>query len=116
MLLLGVKNSIVYLFGFSSWVDTKLESLLKIIKEQNETDLEINIILMHDGVIGTSKKGEVPKILAEVLSLPVNIFAILPDIKARGIDPKDLHNQIKPIEYDELVDILIDSQKIVSWI
>lgn len=110
------KNSIVYLYGFSPALSVKLKDLLKILKEQLETNTEVNLVLMHDGVIGTLKKGETPKFLVELLKLPLNAYAITPDIKARGMDPNNLINQIKGIGYEDLVDILVNTQKIVSWL
>jgi sulfur relay protein TusB/DsrH len=50
------------------------------------------------------------------LNLPITIYAINPDIIARGIDPVNLRNNIKGIGYEELVDILAKTPKIVSWI
>ncbi len=115
MRILSIKKSIVYLYGFSITSSDKIKSLLKILKEQVETDTEISIVLIHDGVIGTSKRGKTPKLLVELLNLPLNIYTMIPDIKARGIDPNHLINQIKGIEYDELVDILVEKEQIVSW-
>lgn len=110
------KNSIVYLYGFSPTLSSKLKVLLKILKDQLETNIEINIVLIHDGVIGTSAKGETPESLVELLMLPLNVYIMIPDIKARGMNPNKLINQIKGIEYDALVDILVDTEKIVSWL
>jgi len=112
---MDVKNSIVYLFGFSSRFETKLRSLLEIVEEQIEEDIKISIVLIHDGVIGVSKKEFTPLVLNDLLKLPVDIYAMLPDIKARGIDSQNLLQKIKGINYDDLVDILVSSQKIVSW-
>jgi sulfur relay protein TusB/DsrH len=116
MVNMNKKNSIVYLYGFSPTFSNKSNLLLKIIKEQLGTNTEINIVLMHDGVVGTSMKGATPKFLIELLKLPLNAYALSPDIKARGIDPNNLINQIKGIEYEDLVDILVSTQKIVSWV
>jgi len=112
---MDVKNSIVYLFGFSSRFETKLRSLLKIVEEQIEEDIKISIVLIHDGVIGVSKKELTPPVLKDLMKLPVDIYAMIPDIKARGLDTKNLIEHITAIDYDLLVDILVDSQKIVSW-
>ncbi|MFX0000934.1 MAG: sulfurtransferase complex subunit TusB [Candidatus Hodarchaeota archaeon] len=108
-------NSIVYLYGFSPNSNDKLETLIEILKEQTSLDLEINIVLIQDGVIGTSRKGITPESIKTLLNLPVNVCAIIPDIKARGMDPNNLINQVKAIEYEDLVDILVETQKIVSW-
>ena len=112
---MDVKNSIVYLFGFSSRFETNLRSLLEIVEEQIEEDIKISIVLILDGVIGVSKKELTPLVLNDLLKLPVDIYAMIPDIKARGIDSKNLLEQVKGISYDDLVDILVSSQKIVSW-
>ena len=112
---MGVKNSIVYLFGFSSRFEIKLRSLLEIVEEQIEEDIKISIVLIHDGVIGVSKKELTPPVLNDLLKHPVDIYAMIPDIKARGIDYQNLLEKIKGINYDDLVDILVSSQKIVSW-
>ena len=112
---MGEKNSMVYLFGFSPNFGDKLDSLLKILKEQTETGIEISIILIHDGIIGASKRGETPKTLMDLLKLPVKVHAMIPDIEARGMDSQNLLEKIKGINYADLVDILVGSQKIVSW-
>jgi len=83
---------------------------------QLELDVDISVILMHDGVIGTSKKAKTPLSLKNLVNLSISIFAIIPDIKARGMDPNNMLEEIKGIEYDKLVDLLVDAQKIVSWI
>ncbi len=108
-------NSIVYLYGFSPTLKEKLETILEILKEQIELNIEINLVLIHDGVIGTSKKGIIPESLKKIINLPVNIYALIPDIKARGMDPNALINKVKGIDYEDLVDILVLTQKIVSW-
>jgi len=108
-------NSIVYLYGFSPTSNDKLETLIEILKEQTSLDFEVNIVLIQDGVIGISRKGIIPGSMKTLLNLPVNVCAIIPDIKARGMDPNNLINQVKAIEYEDLVDILVKTQKIVSW-
>ncbi|MFX0037512.1 MAG: sulfurtransferase complex subunit TusB [Candidatus Hermodarchaeota archaeon] len=109
------KNSVIYLYGFSLMSNDKIKSLVKILKDQIKMNTEISIVLIHDGVIGGSKKGETPESLEELLLLPLNLYAIIPDIKARGMDPSDLINKIKGIEYNDLVEILVNTKKIVSW-
>ncbi len=109
------QNSIVYLYGFSPRQDDKLRSLLKILKEQIESNMIINIVLIHDGVIGTTKKEKIPEILRETLDLPINFFILIPDLKARGMDPNNLIDKITGIDYNDFVDLLVDMKKIVSW-
>jgi len=109
-------NHIVYLYGFSLRKDANLGKIIIILKEQINTGAKIKIVLMHDGVIGISKIGKAPSSLMELLDLPVEVYAIIPDIKARGIDIQTIHEKILVIEYDNLVDILAETPKIVSWL
>ena len=108
-------NSIVYLYGFSIRFGHKLDNLLKILKEQSKTNKNIIFVFIHDAVIGISKKSIIPPSLVEFLNLPLTIYAMIPDIIARGIDPINLRNKIEGIDYEELVDILANTTKIVSW-
>jgi sulfur relay protein TusB/DsrH len=109
-------ESIVYLYGFSLRFSDKIENLLKILKEQSKTNMNIIYVLIHDAVIGTSKKNLIPPSLVELLNLPITMYVMIPDLLARGIDPTNLRNNIKGIGYEELVDILANTPKIVSWI
>ncbi len=107
-------KKLVYLFGFSTRKSTSIDNLFNIVKEQTK-DANIAVVLIHDGVIGTSKKGLMPTSLNLLLNLPITVFAMTPDLLARGIDPDSVDTRIKCIEYDVLVDILAQTPKIASW-
>ncbi len=107
-------NKLVYLFGFSTRKSTSIDNLFNIIKEQIK-DANVTVVLIHDGVIGTSKKGVMPSSLNLLLNLPITVFAMTPDLLARGIDPESVDTRINCIEYDVLVDILAKTPKIASW-
>lgn len=109
-------NSIVYLYGFSLRLSHKLDNLLKILKEHSKSNKNIIFVLIHDAVIGTSKKSNIPSSLVELLNLPITLYTMIPDIIARGINPMNLRNKIQGIYYEKLVDILANTPKIVSWI
>ena len=107
-------KKLVYLFGFSTRKSTSIDNLFNIVKEQTK-DANVTVVLMHDGVIGTSKKGVMPTSLNLLLNLSMTVFAMTPDLLARGIDPDSVDTRIKCIEYDVLVDILAKTPKIASW-
>jgi sulfur relay protein TusB/DsrH len=109
------KKDIVYLYGFSTRKQMYLDNLLGIVSEQTENNVSIAIVLIHDGVIGTSRSGTIPRLLDKLLNLPVSVFALLPDLLARGIEPNTVDPRIKCIEYDDLVDILAQTPKVASW-
>jgi sulfur relay protein TusB/DsrH len=112
---MNTQNSILYFYGFSLRQSDRMTSLLKILKEQIKSNLEINIVLIHDGVIGTTLKEKTPELLIELLNLPIKVYTVIQDIKARGMDPNNLIDNIKGIDYNYLVDLLVDMGKIVSW-
>ena len=109
------EKDIVYLYGFSTRKQMHLDNLLGIITEQVENNTNIAFVLIHDGVIGTSKSGRMPTILDKLLNLSISVFALLPDLLARGIKPNTVDPRIKCIEYDDLVDILAQTPKVASW-
>ena len=106
----------LYLFGFSEITGNHLERLLPLIKAQINRGAQIGIVLIHDWVIGINVKGKIPKAMEDLLSLNISIFAMIPDLMARGLNPENIHNKIKPLEYDDLIEILDGTPKIISWI
>jgi sulfur relay protein TusB/DsrH len=109
-------NFIIYLYGFNTLRKFQLDNLLKIIKEQINIGANIKLVLIHDGVIGLSKKGKKNTSLLDLLNLPLTIYAIKADLLARGIDIKNLYEKIKIIDYEDLVDLLAETPRIVSWV
>jgi sulfur relay protein TusB/DsrH len=106
---------ILYLFGFSEVVGNQMKKLLPLITTQVRKSDRVGVALIHDGVIGYNKKGKIPLANQDLLNLGVPVFALTPDLKARGISLEDLHEKVKLMEYGELVDLLENSKKIISW-
>jgi len=115
VIIIEAEKDIVYLYGFSTRKQMYLDNLLGIVSEQIENNVSISIVLIHDGVIGTSQSGTIPSLLDKLLNLSVSVFALLPDLLARGIEPNTIDRRIKCIDYDELVDILAQIPKVASW-
>jgi sulfur relay protein TusB/DsrH len=113
--MIEIEKDIVYLYGFSTRKKMYLDNLLGVVREQTENNVNITIVLIHDGVIGTSLSGTTPILLNKLLTLPVTVFVMTPDLLARGIEPKTVDPRIKCIEYDDLVDILAQTPKVASW-
>ena len=109
------KLDIVYLFGFSGLTGYQLERLLPILKSQIEDNSKLGLVLIQDGVIGITTKGKISKQIEELLNLDVAIFAMKSDMKARGIAPEHIHGKIKSIEYDDLIDVIDTTPKVISW-
>jgi sulfur relay protein TusB/DsrH len=105
----------IYLFGFSGLAGNQLRRLLPILKSQIKKNTKLGLVLIQDGVIGISTKGKIPKQMEELLDLDVAVFAIKSDTVARGIDPEFIHSKIKSIEYDDLIDVIDATPKVISW-
>ncbi len=110
-----IEKDIVYLYGFSTRKQVYFDSLLSIVSKQIEINVSIAIVLIHDGVIGTSQRGIMPGLLDKMLNLSISVFALIPDLLARGIELNTVDPRIKCIEYRDLVDILTQAPKVASW-
>jgi sulfur relay protein TusB/DsrH len=111
-----MEMDLIYLFGFSEMTGNHLERLLPILRAQIKKNHQIGFVLIHDGVIGLSRKGKTPTSMIELLGLNITIYALKPDMNARGIPLNQLHDKIYAIDYDELVDVLESTKKVISWI
>ena len=108
-------KKILYLYGFNTKHNIKSTFLKRIIQEELNLGAEINLVLLHDAVLGISKKEKTPDLINQLLNLPLNIYAVKPDIIARGLDPNMVFQKIKIIEYDDLVDLLVEMPITASW-
>jgi tRNA 2-thiouridine synthesizing protein B len=109
------KHDIVYLVGHSARQETHLKNILPIVSAQQiDGGKDVGIVLMQDGVIGTSKRGTVPEPISNLITMNIPVHVLAPDMKARGIDPDEAIDGVDVIEYNGLVDILAESDKIIS--
>jgi len=108
-------NDLVYLYGFTPRNTDRMENFISLIEVQLKLDAKIVVILIHDGVIGLSKKGIMPETMKKLLNLPIKVYGMRLDLLARGFSPDEIDNRVECIEYENLVDILADTPKIASW-
>lgn len=105
----------IYLFGFSPRYGNQLNRLLPIIKNHLTKGKSIGMVLIHDGVIGASSKGKMTASMEQLGNLDLRVYVMKPDLKARGIPLEHTNEKFRPIEYTELVDLLDNSLKVISW-
>jgi sulfur relay protein TusB/DsrH len=96
-------------------LESKLVNLLRLLDNQVKQKKQIHLIFIHDGVIGTSKQTTITPSLQHLLTLPISLYTLKSDLIARGINAQNLQEGIKGIEYEDLVDLLVSTPKIVSW-
>jgi sulfur relay protein TusB/DsrH len=108
-------KSILYLFGFSERMGKHLEKLIPLLESQIKKGSKIRLVFIHDGVINSTSKGKIPESVKELMNLNIVLYTMIPDAKARGISVEHIQNKIKPINYEELVELIDTTPKIISW-
>lgn len=109
------QKTYLYLYGFSIRQGKQIDNLFKILSEQLKTQIQIKFVLIHDGILGISKKARTPLKLDDLLNLDIKVYAVIKDIKARGLDPKEIDERIQAIDYEDLVDFLVETPRTISW-
>jgi len=72
------------------------------------------ILLIEDGVYA-ARAGTRVQAALEALT-DVRIFALEPDLKARGIRSDDVFEGVTVVGYDGFVDLAVEHDKIQSWL
>ena len=72
------------------------------------------ILLIEDGVYGALKGTTVTKKVEEALK-KVSIYALYPDIEARGMQDRAVDG-IKLIDYSGFVDLVAEHNTVQSWL
>lgn len=104
-----VKNLVLY--GFSGFYHCQRNRLQSVISGLED----IAVVLMEDAVIGTAKtekNGPYSSLKDEKITL----YCLLEDLNARGIDQNNLETGINPISYSMLIDLIENSEKLISWL
>lgn len=100
--------STLHTINKSSYTNNALSSCLKICAESDA------ILLLEDGVFSATKSAPAASELQSLTNKGVKIFALINDIKARGLEEK-LAPNIQPIDYDTFVQLTIVHRCVQSW-
>ncbi len=111
----GLKvTKVLYITSKSIYTCAAQGTLLDITKAQIKKGHEIGILLIQDSTLACWKGGQ--NIIAEAASHGATIFAIKEDLDARGIIGSNIHPDIKPVNYDEAISIIMDKyEKVITW-
>ena len=59
--------------------------------------------------------GKIPKQMEELLNIDVTVYAMIGDIVSRGIRPDFIHKKVESIDYDDLIVLIDNTPKVISW-
>ena len=110
-----MQYKILYLFGHSPRLSNRLEKLSDVISNQKEEGHSVGVVLLHDGVLGAAPKGHVPSAINHLLELGCGVYALEADLQARGFSDSTLEDGIEIIGYSQLIDMIVQSGSLCSW-
>jgi tRNA 2-thiouridine synthesizing protein B len=100
--------STLHTINKSPYVHNSLASCLKVCIEND------GILLLEDGVFGILTSAPGAEELQALIQRGIKVFALINDIKARGLEEK-LAPNIKPIDYNTFVQLTLDHRCVQSW-
>ena len=104
-----VKNLILY--GKSGFISSMLDSMAPIAEQLPDA----GVVLMEDAIIGTSKASK-PTPYQRLIEQKVPLYCVIEDLEARGFDRDALLDQIKPVSYADVIDMIEQAGRVVSWL
>ncbi|MGO9392390.1 sulfurtransferase complex subunit TusB [Rhodoblastus sp.] len=73
------------------------------------------ILLTEDGVLAARKGGAFAQALRDAKATCA-IYALGPDVAARGVGPNDLVEGIEIVDYGGFVDLAADAARVCAWL
>jgi tRNA 2-thiouridine synthesizing protein B len=72
------------------------------------------VLLIEDGVLGARKGGAFARRIGEARG--VSVYALGPDLEARGLKPEQLADGVKIVGYDGFVDLAASHGRVCAWL
>ncbi len=73
------------------------------------------VLLIEDAVVAAQAGARFEELIQEAQS-HLDIYVLMPDVKARGMDSADLIEGIKPVDYNGFVDLVAHHDNVQSWL
>lgn len=73
------------------------------------------VLLIEDGVVGARRGGRYAGRLAEA-GAQCKIYALGPDLAARGLKPEDIDSAIQVVDYGGFVDLAAVHDRAQAWL
>ncbi|HMN70824.1 MAG TPA: sulfurtransferase complex subunit TusB [Rhodoblastus sp.] len=73
------------------------------------------VLMIEDGVVGARKGSAFAPALAAKLATCA-IYALAPDLAARGMKPEDVLEGVKLVDYAGFVDLAAEQTRVCAWL
>jgi len=73
------------------------------------------VLMIEDAVLGARKRGAFARAIEESRTR-VSIYALGPDLAARGVGPDDLAEGVTIVGYDGFVDLAATHDRVCAWL
>ena len=73
------------------------------------------VLLIEDGVIAADKRTRFKDLVQEAQSR-LQFYVLMADASARGIDSTALIDGVKPVDYNDFVDLVVEHDNVQSWV
>ena len=101
--------SILHIVNKSPYERNSLDACLRLAQADSA------ILLIEDGIYAVKKNAAAASKLQSALEKH-KIYALEPDLKARGIDADDTIEGISLVDYDGFVTLATEYEKLQSWL
>ena len=107
-------TKILFITSKSIYTCAAQGTLLDITKNQKEHGNDVGVLLIQDSTLACWKGGK--NIIADAAEFGITVYAIKEDLEARGIFGDNVHPDIKQIDYDETISLIMDKyEKVIAW-
>jgi tRNA 2-thiouridine synthesizing protein B len=73
------------------------------------------VLMIEDGVLG-ARKGALAAAMVQAALARGRVYALAPDLAARGIKPEQLIDGIATVDYGGFVDLVAEHTRTVAWL
>lgn len=74
-----------------------------------------SILLIEDGVLAARKGGAYAQALSDAKK-SCAVYALGPDLAARGVGQNDLVEGVQTVDYDGFVDLAAEAKRVCAWL
>lgn len=75
-----------------------------------------SVLLIEDGVLGAMRDTQIAARLAEAMQASISVYALGPDIRARGLDERNVIDGIRVVDYAGFVDLTAEHDRVQAWL